>query len=228
MKKTNELGMMTFAKSGSKRMTRFFNLDNLEKHSMKKDIDQKGNTFFPYWDEDTSLLFLPGKGSGQLMWVELRGDASTKKRWYPSSLTYNNADSAVGGAFLPKRFCDVNNHTIATYYMLTQKAIVPIFVSVPRKQSSYQSDIYADAYAGVPAISADEWQAGKDGEPVKMSMDPSKRGEQQQQKMTFVKKKTYQELEAENAALKARVAELEAKLGGADEEEKGTEAPQDD
>lgn len=57
---------------------------------------------------------------------------------------------------------------------LTSDFVEPISFIVPRKESSFQEDIFPLAYAGIPAMTADEWFAGKVADPVKMSLDPAK------------------------------------------------------
>merc|ERR1712186_60340 len=109
--------------------------------------------------------------------------------------------------------------------MGTKNSLIPISFVVPRKSGAdvFQEDIYPDCYAGKPALSADEWLNGQNKDPIKTSMDPEKVGDEDGG-MVFHKKKTYQELEEENAALKARVAELEAQLGITPEEQKEDDA----
>ena len=46
-----------------------------------------------------------------------------------------------------------------------------------------------------------------------MSMDPSKRSDDDEKDQQFVAKKTYQELEADNEALREKIRALEAQLG---------------
>jgi len=86
---------------------------------------------------------------------------------------------------------------------------------VPRKSGTdvFQEDIYPDTYAGKPALSADEWLSGTNKDPIMTTMDPEKKEDDDSNAYKFEKKKTYQELEEENKALKARVKELEAQLG---------------
>merc|ERR1739838_172965 len=82
-------------------------------------------------------------------------------------------------------------------------------------------------YAGKPALSADQWLKGENKDPVFASMDPAK-ATNDDGGMVFQKKMTYQELEDENAALKARVKELEEKLGISSEEEPAADGGADE
>jgi len=123
---------------------------------------------------------------------------------------------------MAKRACDVWKCEVNRFFKLTKNSIIPISFVVPRKSGGevFQEDIYPDCYAGKPALSADEWLNGDNKDPISTSMDPEKKDSADDSGMVFTKKKTYQELEAENAALKARVKELEAQLGIEPEEQK--------
>merc|ERR1712083_803764 len=81
-------------------------------------------------------------------------------------------------------------------------------------------------YAGRDRISADKWDSGENGEVSLMSLDPHD-GENVDDDVKIVKKLTYKELEAENEKLKARVAELEEKLGIKPEGEEVEEVEED-
>merc|ERR1719192_1445960 len=135
---------------------------------------------------------------------------------------YRATEPQKGGGWMAKRACDVWKCEVNRFFKLTKNAIIPISFVVPRKSGAdvFQEDIYPDCYAGKPALSADEWLNGQNKDPIMTSMDPEKKGSDNDDGMVFQKKKTYQELEEENAALKARVKELEAQLGIEAEEQK--------
>merc|ERR1711933_620900 len=103
-------------------------------------------------------------------------------------------------------------------------SVIPISFRVPRKSGAdvFQEDIYPDTFAGKAATTAEEWLGGANKDPVLTTMDPEKNTDDDGSPYKFEKKKTYQELEEENKALKARVKELEAQLGITSDDE---EAP---
>jgi coronin-1B/1C/6 len=78
---------------------------------------------------------------------------------------------------LPKRGLNIMGCETARFLKLTSAAIEVIPFHVPRKEQSFQADIFPDTYAGVPSMSADEWFAGKNvAGAKKMSLDPAKNG----------------------------------------------------
>lgn len=84
--------------------------------------------------------------------------------------------STKGMTMLPKRAVDVAKTEIVRFLKLTNDAVLPMSVICPRKSDSFQSDLYPPAYAGVPALTAEEWLGGKDADPVTFSLDPAEAG----------------------------------------------------
>merc|ERR1719204_968913 len=120
---------------------------------------------------------------------------------------------------MTKARLDTGKCEIARFMKLTinPAEVVPLGFIVPRKSHDYQADLYPDAYAGKPAMTTAEYMSGENKDPILTSMDPESLATLGG--AVFVPKKTYSELEEENEALKARVAELEAQLGITHEEE---------
>merc|ERR1712154_226866 len=126
-----------------------------------------------------------------------------------------------GGGWMAKKACNVWQCEVNRFFKLTKNSVIPISFRVPRKSGAdvFQEDIYPDTYAGKSAMTAEEWLGGANKDPLLSSMDPENHEDDDGNAYKFEKKKTYQELEEENAALKARVKELEAQLGITSNEE---------
>ena len=70
---------------------------------------------------------------------------------------------------LPKKACDVNRCEVARIMKLTSSGDVePLPFIVPRKFEGYQPDVYPPTYAGIPALSNEEWRCGKNSFPILM------------------------------------------------------------
>jgi coronin-1B/1C/6 len=213
--RNNWIGATGFNKT-SKQELKVWDLNNLSAPLGDVNFGQDSSVLVPYYDNDTSLLFLYGKGNGAVSFCELN---SPDGRVIYQLGGYRNTTPQKGGGFIAKRACDVWKCEIARFLKLTGKDIIPISFMVPRKAGAdiFQEDIYPDCLAPRPALEADAWIDGENSDPLRMPMDPSKRGDSDMSGgATFTAKKTYKELEAENAELRARVAELEAQLGGGD------------
>ena len=70
---------------------------------------------------------------------------------------------------LPKKACDVNRCEVARIMKLTSSGDVePLPFIVPRKFEGYQPDVYPPSFAGIPALSAEEWRQGQNSNPILM------------------------------------------------------------
>merc|ERR1712087_142479 len=125
---------------------------------------------------------------------------------------------------------------VQRFLKLTKDSVVPVSFIVPRKSGGdvFQEDIFPACASPKPALSADEWNAGNNAEPKTMSLDPDDRKDEDQQgDVTFTKRKTYDEVVAENMelvrqvqALEEEVARLKAQLGGDEAEAKEMDVEQ--
>jgi len=219
------IGCTGFSKS-ARRQLKFWDLKDMSKPIFSTDIDQVSSVLMPYYDNDHGLLYMSGKGDGTVSFSEIINDA---KKWYNLG-AYRATDPQKGGGWMAKRACNVWQCEVNRFFKLTKNSVIPITFRVPRKSGTdvFQEDIYPDTYAGKPALSADEWLSGTNKDPIMTTMDPEKKEDDDSNAYKFEKKKTYQELEEENKALKARVKELEAQLGikGDDEEANNEEEEQ--
>jgi coronin-1B/1C/6 len=137
------------------------------------DVDQGGSVLTPYYDPDTSVLFLPGKGDATLRYYEV-SEKDEGDQYCFSLADFRDNESSKGGCFLPKTACDVLKSEIAIFYRLMRDWVSPISFVVPRKSDQFQADLFPDTYHG-PAHEAKEYEhiAGKEKPFVKRSMKPS-------------------------------------------------------
>jgi len=205
----NWIGCTGFTKQ-AKRCVKFWDLKDTSKPIYNETVDQQSSVLMPYYDEDTHMLFLAGKGDGSVMFNELAND---KRKVYQLGM-YRDTQPQKGGCFVPKRAMRVFDCEIARFMKVTRDAVIPVSFRVPRKAGAeiFQEDIYPDCRAGLPSMTADEYFKGDNKPPVTRSMDPEKAGDSAAG-VAFVKKKSYAELSSENEELKARIAELEKQLG---------------
>jgi len=189
---------------------KIWDLRKLEKPLFELDIDQAASVLHPYFDGDNGILYLVGKGEGNITYFELVND----DRMAYLLGAYRNTEPQKGGGWLPKRACQVWKCEVARFYKLTANSVIPISFVVPRKAGAevFQEDIFPDAYAGRPALQADEWLKGENKAPVTVSMNPALKKDEKGVVSEFTKKKTYGELDQENVELKQRVAQLEREL----------------
>ncbi|KAH9832465.1 microtubule binding protein [Rhodofomes roseus] len=127
-------------------------------------IDQTSGTLMPFWS-DNNILFLAGKGDGNIRYYEYESDQLYGLAEHKSS------DPQRGMCFLPRRALNVSDCEIARAYKLSGSSIEPIAFIVPRKSDSFQSDIYPPAPSSEPALTAGEFFSGKTTPPNLVSLD---------------------------------------------------------
>ncbi|XP_046683817.1 coronin-2B-like isoform X2 [Homalodisca vitripennis] len=152
----------------SDRQVSVWNDDNLAVPLHEETIDSSSGVIFPYYDSDTNILYLAGKGDGNIRYYEMVDQAP-----YIHFLSQFISGSPQRGlGFMPKRGCDVSQCEIFRFFKLhaTRGMCEPVSMIVPRKSDQFQEDLYPDTAAPVPALTAGDWQNGINRPPVYMSM----------------------------------------------------------
>lgn len=134
-----------------------------------EEIDQASSVMMPFYDEDTSMLYIGSKGDGSIKYYEL----CTEAPHLLSCATYMSSDPAKGLCMMPKRSLDVKACEVARFYFLGAKSMYPIRMILPRKQSEveFQDDVFVPTFASEPAITATEFfEEKKNSEPKLMDL----------------------------------------------------------
>ncbi|GBE89403.1 Coronin-like protein [Sparassis crispa] len=127
-------------------------------------IDQTSGVLMPFWT-DNNILFLAGKGDGNIRYYEYEHDQLYALAEYKSS------DPQRGMCFLPRRALNVSECEIARAYKVAGSSIEAIAFIVPRKSESFQADIYPPVPSSEPALSPSEFFAGKTASPKLVSLE---------------------------------------------------------
>jgi len=127
-------------------------------------LDQTSGVVMPFWS-DNNILFLAGKGDGNVRYYEWESDTMF------ALSEFKSADPQRGMCFLPRRALDVSECEIARAYKVSGSTIEPIAFIVPRKSDSFQSDIYPPAPSSEPALTAGEFFSGKQAPPKLVSLE---------------------------------------------------------
>lgn len=131
-----------------------------------EDLDNSNGLLFPFYDEDTNVIYLCGKGDSAIRYFEYTNEAP-----YIFYLnTYTTSDPQRGMGWMTKRGLNVTGCEISKFYKLHNSGLCEIIsMTVPRKSELFQDDLYPDTAAEEAAISAEEWFAGRDAAPVTLS-----------------------------------------------------------
>ncbi|XP_014680724.1 PREDICTED: coronin-2B-like isoform X3 [Priapulus caudatus] len=152
----------------SERQLAIWDQNDLSKPLKLDIIDSSSGILIPHYDYDTNIVYIAGKGDGNIRYYELVNSAP-----YIHYLSeYKSSAPQRGLGTMPKRGLDVMRCEVTRFYKLhIVKGIVePIAMVVPRKSEQFQSDIFPDTAGTLPAISADEWAQGIDKAPNLMSL----------------------------------------------------------
>jgi coronin-1B/1C/6 len=189
-------------------------------------IDSSSGGIMPFFDHDTNMLYLAGKGDGNIRYYEIVDEAP-----YIHYLTeYKSNAPQKGMCFVPKRALNVSECEIARALKLHVNKVEPISFRVPRKSDIFQDDLFPDTYAGEASLSQEEWSSGTNAEPKLRSLAPGFVAKEKPaagfnpvaQKVEAPKSE--KELSAENEKLKNRVAYLESELAKRDAKIKDLES----
>lgn len=209
---SNKLVSVGFTKQ-SQRQLKIYDPRNLSEDIKRVDIDQAAGVIMPFYDPDTSLLYLAGKGDGNIRYYEM---VDENPFCFPIS-EYRSTVAAKGMAVIPKRGCDVMKCETMRMLKLTSNSVEPLSFIVPRKSDAFQEDIFPPTAGNIPAHTADEWLAGSDKEPIKISLAPGadNGAPRAASGVSFVPPKNTMQLTKELAEAQARIAELEERLRAA-------------
>jgi len=216
----NLLFSMGFSKT-SERQFNIWDPKKMDAPIRNENIDTMAGILMPFYDNDCCVLYLAGKGDGNIRYYEVVDEAP-----YVHYLSeFKSASPQRGMGWHPKLAVDLNNCEIARMLKLTATAIEPISFTVPRKSDQFQDDLYPPTFAGTPSLSAEEWESGKNADPKMIQLSPgfvAPRAKETEFKavVATTKEKSVAELKDENdrlvkrvAYLEAEVAKLQAKLG---------------
>ena len=120
-------------------------------------IDSSNGVLFPYYDHDTRMIYLAGKGDGNVRYYEVATDDTKPHVFYLSQFISGAPQRGFG--VLPKRGCDTSRNEVFRFYKLhaTKDLVEPISMIVPRKSEIFQDDIFPETAAASPALTGREF-----------------------------------------------------------------------
>lgn len=191
---------------------------------LEQNIDNSSGILMPFYDYDTAMIYLAGKGDGNVRYYEYTGE---DKLIYSLS-EYKSNKPCKGACFMNKTGCNVSENEVARMLKLEVGKMVPISFTVPRKSDLFQDDLFPDTASGTgePSMTCDEYMAGKNTPPktvnleagfvqketapvefVKQEVDDGPKGEVELRKAWEDQKKRITYLEAEVKKLELKLAE---------------------
>ncbi|KAM6423019.1 coronin-1C isoform 1-T1 [Liasis olivaceus] len=150
----------------SERQLALWNPKNMEEPVALHEMDTSNGVLLPFYDPDTNILYLCGKGDSSIRYFEITDESP-----YVHYLnTFSSKEPQRGVGFMPKRGLDVNKCEIARFFKLHERKCEPIIMTVPRKSDLFQDDLYPDTAGPEAALEAEEWFEGKNADPMLISL----------------------------------------------------------
>uniref|UniRef100_A0A8C5RC25 Coronin n=1 Tax=Laticauda laticaudata TaxID=8630 RepID=A0A8C5RC25_LATLA len=150
----------------SERQLALWNPKNMGEPVALHEMDTSNGVLLPFYDPDTNILYLCGKGDSSIRYFEV-----TEEPPYVHYLnTFSSKEPQRGMGFMPKRGLDVNKCEIARFFKLHERKCEPIIMTVPRKSDLFQDDLYPDTAGPEAALEAEEWFEGKNADPLLISL----------------------------------------------------------
>ena len=155
-----------FSRTGERQYA-LWNPDKLEEPLVMEDLDNSNGLLFPFYDEDTNMIYLCGKGDSAIRYFEYTPDPP-----YIHYLnTFQTSDPQRGMGWMTKRGLNVSMCEISKFYKLHNSGLCEVItMTVPRKSELFQEDLYPDTACEEAAVSAEDWFSGKDVDPILMSL----------------------------------------------------------
>jgi len=154
----------------SERQIQVFKADSLNVPLNTVGLDVSPAILIPFYDEDSSTLFLTGKGDSTIYAFEVTEEAP-----YLCPLSHHRCNTLHQGlSFLPKSMCDVSNVEFARALRLTNNTIEPLSFTVPRiKSDLFQDDLFPPTkVTWKPTLTSAQWFQGMDKLPPRQSLKP--------------------------------------------------------
>ncbi|CAL1541238.1 unnamed protein product [Lymnaea stagnalis] len=134
-------------------------------------IDSSTGTIMPFYDPDTYMTYLIGKGDTTLNFLEL-----VDKDPYLTPAGVDRTEQIKGAALVPKRAMDLMAGEVNRLVVLCRNSIIPVPYIVPRKSyRDFHSDLFPDTQSGEPGLTADQWLNGQNTEPKFVKLEPKSR-----------------------------------------------------
>ncbi|GJQ82345.1 hypothetical protein Trydic_g416 [Trypoxylus dichotomus] len=154
----------------SERQISVFKADDLGEPLHTFGLDVSPAILIPFYDDDSSTLFVTGKGDSTIYAFEI-----TEEHPYICALSHHRCNTLHQGlSFLPKNVCDVTNVEFAKALRLTNNSIEPLSFTVPRiKTELFQDDLFPPTkVTWAPVMDSTEWSCGKTVIPERISLRP--------------------------------------------------------
>lgn len=163
-----------------------WDVNNISSPVQRMSFDTSSGILMPFFDPDTNMLFLAGKGDSSIQYLEVSDTAAS----FVTPVSSQMMDQQHKGmAIVPKLAMNVMKCEVVRLLQLTKLSVVPISYCVPRKSyRDFHADLFPDTFAREASMTAEEWFGGSNHPIRRVSLDPSKRQAEHQKAPTTQEK----------------------------------------
>ena len=124
-------------------------------------IDHQSGIPTPYFDYDIKILYVFGRGEGNMHFYDLNDGTVKPCNDYLSS---DPTDSIV---MFDKKSMDYNKCELDRFAKYSKKNIFYLSFNYPKKNPDFDESLYPPTFSGEPALTLDEWMGGSNKDPLK-------------------------------------------------------------
>ncbi|CDJ28365.1 Coronin, related [Eimeria mitis] len=145
-----------------------WDVKNITKPLVRVEIDRGSQPLYPIFDETLGMLYVAGKGDGNLRYFQLCGGELRRVDEYRSNVPIKSF------CFIPKLAVDQKRAEVGRMLKNENgKVLLPVSFIVPRKNMDvFQADLYPPTPGVDAALTAAEWLSGKNGEVKRIVHQP--------------------------------------------------------
>jgi hypothetical protein len=147
------------------RQIKLWDLKNTSKEVQTVSVDTQSGPIQPFYDADTGLIFVPGRGEGNIRYYEY-ASGSVK-----SISEYKAQTSQKSVCFFPKRTMNYNKCEVARIGKLTNTTLEYVSFYIPKRVEGFHAEMYPDVISGELNTTVEEWKAGSNKEPTRKAIN---------------------------------------------------------
>jgi coronin-7 len=158
--------VITTSTVGGNRQLSSWDPRNMSKALLTLKIDSQSGTLYPFYDEDTGMCVVGGKGDStfRIFELSLPGVAEDGKFACAKSTEISTGGGPIAGmCLLPKTQCNVKEVEVNRILKLTTSQVTPVSLILPRADNLkefFQDDVYPPTRSRTSAAaSVSEWVA---------------------------------------------------------------------
>ena len=148
---------------------------NMAAHISRSRIDSSTSVPSPFFDPDTGILIISGKGDAAVRLFEVGSSGITETPQLHALANIPTGAASKGTALVPKQAYDLMGCEILRLLKLVDNAIHPVSFVAPRKERlKFQEDLYPPSYWECePAKDASSWYAGNNTQITRTVIKPN-------------------------------------------------------